>query len=113
MKRILLVEDSESVRMSTAAILESDGHQVVEAANVESAARALADAPFDVVILDRDLPDGRGEELLPEIRRRLPHAFVVVSSGDIRGTKPQGVDCTIAKGDAPFELLRVLGARST
>lgn len=112
MKRVLLVEDNVSVSMSTAAVLESDGYRVVEAADVASATQALAASTFDAVILDRDLPDGCGEDLVPEIRRRSPHAFVIVSSGDTRGTKPQGVDHTIAKGDAPLELLRVLGARS-
>jgi DNA-binding response OmpR family regulator len=112
-RRVLLIEDNDSVSISTAAILESDGYHVVVAATIASATRAMADSSFDVVILDRELPDGRGEDLLPEIRRRFPLAFVIVSSGDTRGGKPQGADHTMAKGEAPSELLRVLGTSST
>lgn len=110
MKRVLLVEDNESVSLSTAAVLETDGYDVVEASSLATAARAIADSSFDAVILDRELPDGRGEDLLPEIRRRFPHACVIVSSGDTRSGKPQGADHAVAKGETPLELLRLLGA---
>lgn len=64
--RFLLIEDDTvlgaAVRDQTAA----DGHSVDRVQRLDAAGDALAATPFDLVLLDLMLPDGRG---LPFLRR--------------------------------------------
>jgi DNA-binding response OmpR family regulator len=68
---LLLVEDDDELRAVMAGALEADGHRVVEAADGRAALDALAERPFDLLILDLAL--GRGPDGI-EVCRRLRHA---------------------------------------
>lgn len=61
---LLLVEDEPLLRKRCAAHLEDEGAEVTAAATLREAANALADIDFDVVLLDVNLPDGKGTDLL-------------------------------------------------
>ena len=41
-------------------------------------------APFEYVVLDLRLPDGNGEELMPELRRMRPRPLLAVQSGFLK-----------------------------
>jgi DNA-binding response OmpR family regulator len=59
--RILLVEDDFDLREALAAALDGDGHTVDPRADGSAAMRALAEHPYDLVVLDIGLggaPDG-------------------------------------------------------
>jgi len=101
--KVLLIDDSEMVRLTTGAIL--DGYDVSEAESVASARAQLAAGGFDVVILDQHLGDGLGTDLIPEIRRLLPQAAVVVMSGSAAPEELRGADLVWLKGDAPEQML--------
>jgi signal transduction histidine kinase len=78
---VLVVDDDPDTRVNLCDILELDGHRV-EA--VGTAAEALARNDWDrygAVILDRRLPDGTAEDLLPRLRRLAPDAAVVIVTG--------------------------------
>ncbi len=78
---VLMVDDDADTRQNLRDILELDGYQVDVAA---TAAEALARdhwAEYGVVILDRKLPDGTAEDLLPHIRRLAPDAAVMIVTG--------------------------------
>src|SRR5436853_7154934 len=62
--RILHVEDDPDLQRVVAAIVAKDG-EVEAAATLAEARNRLAEASFDLVILDLALPDGSGMELLP------------------------------------------------
>ncbi len=67
--RLLYVEDHP--RFSAIVITEFlSAHEVTVAGTLAEARALLARAAFDVVLLDYDLPDGKGGELLTEIRRQ-------------------------------------------
>lgn len=68
--RILLVEDDPSLGPTLAGGLREEGFQVDLAADGAEADLFLRDRTYDVIILDRLLPDGRGEELLARWRRQ-------------------------------------------
>jgi DNA-binding response OmpR family regulator len=61
---VLLVEDEHHVRRALARSLEAWGHDVTEADSVELARAALAVLPFDLLVLDINLPDGTGWDVL-------------------------------------------------
>jgi CheY-like chemotaxis protein len=67
---ILIVEDNPLNRLLIHDILELRGHEVVEAATVEEARRALASVRLDLLVLDVQIPGGGGEAIIREVRKR-------------------------------------------
>lgn len=80
-KRILVVDDEETVRDAFEAALTAAGHQVVLAADGRAALRWLRRERFDLVFLDILLPTMSGATLLKLIKRRDPAALVVLITG--------------------------------
>lgn len=79
-KRLLLVEDEETLRRIIARNLTSRGVRVREAATAEEAVAAvLAERP-DLMLLDINLPDRSGWDVLRELRRRGAEVPTVVVS---------------------------------
>jgi DNA-binding response OmpR family regulator len=66
--RVLVVDDSLTVRMDLAEAFEAAGFVAVPCATVAQARAALGEAAPDLVVLDVVLPDGDGVDLLREIR---------------------------------------------
>jgi DNA-binding response OmpR family regulator len=58
MKRVMVVEDDENVRVAVAAQLRATGLEVDVAGDLATADRALRGKHYDCVVLDRMLPDG-------------------------------------------------------
>ena len=67
--RVLIVEDEPDVADLYSSTVAAEGYAVDVATSVAEASE-LASAAYDVVLLDRRLPDGHGEDLLAEIRDR-------------------------------------------
>ena len=63
MKQILIVEDDSFLNKMLAYNLTADGYGVTSALNARSAADAIRQLEFDLVLLDINLPDGNGFEL--------------------------------------------------
>jgi two-component system response regulator PilR (NtrC family) len=96
-RTILLVDDSDAVRMTFAALLESDGHHVLEARNLTEARDQLVHAALDAAVVDLHLPDGLGTTLFEDVRARHPHAAIVLLSGS--GAASSGdADLVLEKG---------------
>jgi two-component system, OmpR family, KDP operon response regulator KdpE len=68
--RVLVVDDDSLLRRIIGLNLTKRGLLVREASSCETAVYALADAAPDVLILDLNLPDGDGREVLRELHRR-------------------------------------------
>ena len=69
--RILVVEDNALNRQLLHDILQLRGHDVLEAANVDEATRALAADQVDLLLLDVNIPGGGAEAVIREARRGL------------------------------------------
>ena len=60
--RVLVVDDDRTFRLSTAALLRQDGHEVVQAEDGTAAVAILKKEHFDLILLDLRMPglDGIG-----------------------------------------------------
>ncbi|MDH3998161.1 MAG: response regulator [Desulfuromonadales bacterium] len=75
MAHLLVIDDEGDIRHLYAAELEDDGHSVATAGNRHEAIALLKEQNFDMVILDIQLDQESGLELLQEIaheREKLP-----------------------------------------
>jgi len=68
MARVLIVDDDEGVRRALADRVRFWEHTVDDAPDLATARATLARRGYDVVLLDLQLPDGSGLDLLKEIR---------------------------------------------
>ena len=68
MERILLVEDDAALAHGIALALNADGREIVTAESVAGARQKRAEGAFQLVILDINLPDASGLELLRQWR---------------------------------------------
>jgi CheY-like chemotaxis protein len=59
-KRVLLVEDNETIRNAFGILLEESGYEVVQAATGAAALESAQGSPPDLVLLDLGLPDMPG-----------------------------------------------------
>jgi DNA-binding response OmpR family regulator len=80
--RILHVEDDKDLLDVVLQMLGDQG-LVRQAATVKDARLHVIQEDFDVVILDLDLPDGSGWELLRDIRYHQPNTHVIVLTGEL------------------------------
>ena len=84
---VLLVEDDAQIRASTAELLDSLGHTVIDAASAEDAVAALQTAPVDVLVTDFNLPGLSGSAFAAEARRMRPGLAVIFATGDEDGPR--------------------------
>ncbi|MGD9722940.1 MAG: ATP-binding protein [Pirellulales bacterium] len=77
----LVVEDDPDTRANLRDILELDDWRVETASTAGEVLRRSDWSAISVVILDRKLPDGSAEQLLPEISRLAPHAATIIVTG--------------------------------
>jgi len=66
--KILIVDDDANLRESIRDNLELDGHNVTEAGSGSEAMRAIVTSYFDIILMDFNLPDKTGIDVIREIR---------------------------------------------
>jgi DNA-binding NtrC family response regulator len=76
--RVLVVDDDDEMRTLLRRTLEFDGYQVTERDRGTHVLEALRGAPFDLIILDKEMPGVTGLDLLPILRREFPQVPVVL-----------------------------------
>jgi chemosensory pili system protein ChpA (sensor histidine kinase/response regulator) len=103
-KRVLLVDDSISVRRFVGQMLEKAGFEVTTAADGADAITRLGEAAFDVVVTDLEMPRVNGYELIDDLRRRastrtLPVIVLTTRAGDkhVALARQLGVDHYVTK----------------
>ena len=106
MKKVLIVEDDQFFREMLIPLLENKGYDIDSAENGMEAIKKLQGHSYEIIILDRNLPEVRGEEILNLIKmqKSSPRVIVVTGEGEI-GTRQemlfQGADAYLEK---PFEV---------
>ena len=77
-KRILVVDDDESLRWVTQAQLQQSGYEATAAASGREALDRMREDPPDLVITDLMMPGMSGLELLKRIRAEYPEVIVIM-----------------------------------
>lgn len=81
--KILVVDDEQMIRWTLSEALRGWGYAPVEAETVAASLTAFeADQPA-AVLLDINLPDGSGLDVLREIKRRQPDAVVIMITANV------------------------------
>lgn len=110
--RVLLIEDDPTLGDAVRAHVASLGYGVDWMKRLDDAYDAMAAVPYELVLLDLNLPDGRGLDLLRDLRRRGSAVPVIILTAQdqiaqrIEGLN-SGADDYLVK---PFDLSE-LGAR--
>jgi len=76
--RVLIVDDEKLIRWSMSQALKEAGHVVEEAGTAAEALAAVEREVPDLVLLDYQLPDRLGTEIMPELRRIAPRMPVIM-----------------------------------
>ena len=119
-RRIMIVDDDESVRSLLRMTLPEDGYEIEEAIDGEEALALLANHVPDLVLLDWKMPGRHGSLVLDELKRRHPQLPVIVLTAEVAEhhrslAESLKVDVFLTKPFSPLELLetieRLLGER--
>jgi two-component system sensor kinase FixL len=106
--KILIVEDDIDTRANLCDIFELDNYCVETAGSVAEALNRKNWAEFFAIILDRRLPDGSAEGLLPNLRELAPDAAIMIVTGH---SDLQGVISALRHGVADY-ILKPINADS-
>lgn len=110
---VIVADDEMLLRWALNQRLSRDGHVVSEAVDGAATLNLLAVVgPPTVVVLDVNLPDMSGLQVLAEVRRRRPDAAVVMmtaywAAGALEQARQLGARAVLAK---PLNLDRVAAA---
>ena len=98
-KRILLVDDQQTVRQAIALLLSLDEHTIVEAANGAEALTLFKQGHFDLVITDFEMPQMKGDELATRIKQARPAqpVLMITAHADQLGDSDYSVDALLSK----------------
>ena len=112
-KRILWVDDEIELLRPHVLFLQQRGYQVDAISNGDDALALLRTHPYDLVLLDEQMPGRRGLEVLESLRRADLHARVVMvtkSEEDKTMTEAIGrrVDDYLVKPTSPRQVLSVV-----
>ncbi len=89
MIHVLVIDDDEKICLFFTKLLARMGYQCQKAHTLEQARSLFCSYAFDLVLLDLELPDGNGLDLLPEFTASdaAPEIIIITGTGDARGAK--------------------------
>jgi len=81
--RVLVVDDERDFSSTLSKVLSRRGYAVDTRFSGGAALAALAETPFEAVVLDVRMPGMEGREVLDAIRRAAPATQVILMTGDL------------------------------
>ncbi|MFO1272386.1 MAG: two-component system response regulator KdpE [Rubrivivax sp.] len=90
--RILVVEDEPDIRRFVRMALESEGHEVFEAATLQRGLIEAGSRRPELAVVDLGLPDGDGVELIRDLRHWSPAPVIVLSARSGEADKVTALD---------------------
>ena len=109
MKRVLVIDDQESITRMLQALIKSVGHDVRVAGNGKEGLAICAQWNPDLILTDIFMPDQDGLEIIRALRKTAPHTRVIAMSGGgdigdldvLRTARVMGAAAVLTK---PFQL---------
>jgi response regulator RpfG family c-di-GMP phosphodiesterase len=112
LNRVIIVDDESANRRMCRQILEANGMLCAEAPDGKEALQSMGKQPYDLVLLDVDMPEMTGTEVLRQLRRNppAPHLKIIMMSGRATGDEMArmmraGADDYLSK---PFTVVQLL-----
>lgn len=114
MKRIMIVEDSETICKELSEILKNEGYKVQIITDFKNVCQQVLDSVPDLILLDINIPYLNGEILLQDLRKKSNIPVIMVTSRnseiDEALSISYGADDYITKPYNPNILLLRIGA---
>jgi CheY-like chemotaxis protein len=109
--RVVVVDDDDDIRELLLRTLPLDGVEILEARDGNEALSVIEREAPDLVVLDWDMPNASGGDVLAELaRRELKVPVIVLRADDEPGRRQMadanGAQAFLAKPFSPLELLR-------
>ncbi|HEX3988019.1 MAG TPA: sigma-54 dependent transcriptional regulator, partial [Verrucomicrobiae bacterium] len=79
--KVMVVDDSEEVRELIASLLKGNGYEPVQKANAAQLMASFTETQPDAILLDLQMPDGNGLDLLPQIKKQWPDTEIIMLTG--------------------------------
>ena len=115
-KKVLIVDDSNTIRQQASFILNREGYEVLEATNgQEGLDKIQATADLNFIVLDINMPVMGGLEMLGKMRENTSFnhipVFILTTEGDpakIQEAKSKGANGWMVKPFEPKVLIEIL-----
>jgi len=110
---VLVIDDDAAVRKVLSEILSENGYSVVTVENGKQALKTSEKEYFDAALIDVELPDIQGTELLRKLKDRNPKMVKIIVTGfpslqNAIEAVNEGADGYVLKPFKPKELLETI-----
>ncbi len=110
---VLVIDDDEQIKRLLLRIINTFGHSADYAGNCQAAIVKLSQNDFDLVLIDVNLPDGDGIELMRKARALYPELDIVAITGNLTRQeevriREQRVTCILIKPFSRKLILEIL-----
>ena len=78
MEQLLIVEDDIGLNQGLCKALKADARQIISCQDLKTAKEQLLCGGVSLILLDINLPDGSGLELLREVKENTPYIPVIL-----------------------------------
>jgi DNA-binding response OmpR family regulator len=110
LKNVLLIDDEIGLLVILERVLRSAGYQVQCAEDGRRGLQRFQEGSWDVVIVDRAMPEMSGEDLAKVIKVSSPNVPLVMITGFLEAVRhPELFEAILAKPFRPADLLACLG----
>ncbi len=89
MIKVLIIDDDPKICMFFSRLIEQMGHNPYIANTLSDGTIQSKNENFDLILLDLELPDGNGLEILPDLLKisSKPEVIIITGTGDVRGAE--------------------------
>ena len=89
MARILIIDDDPKICLFFETLLHKMGHTTVTANRIDEGKKLSQTNSFDLVLLDLELPDGNGLDIMPDLvaAPSSSEVIIITGTGDVRGAE--------------------------
>ena len=92
---ILIIDDDEGVVHTMSRLVETLGHEIDYAFTLNDGLNKIYSKKFDIILLDVNLPDGNGLEIIPDIVKMPVHPQIIIMTAF---SDPDGAELAIESG---------------